>query len=126
MNIKELAEAQFSASNFPKTPEAKQIFLIAFEMGLHYGNTIPQMSIKPVYLFKLEVSDNTQLKDIICMQQRIPEHQYWRLLETFFDEQTALQRTYKDIAEVNNHFRNWVKKQAEFMKSNQPNNINKL
>ena len=126
MNIKELAEAQFSASNFPKTPEAKEIFLIAFEMGLNYGNILPQMSIKPVYIFKMDVRANTQLKDVICMQQRIQEHQYFALLDAFFVEQTALQRTYKDIAEVNNHFRNWVKKQAEFMKSNPANNINKL
>jgi hypothetical protein len=129
MNIKELASQKWSESTFSKEyPDygtAKDMFMTAFEMGFQFGNIMPQMTIKPIYVFKEDMLQNQQLRDIICMQNRISQIQYLQLLEDFYLEQTALQRTYKEISEVNSHFRNWTKINAPKLKSSS-NTTNKL
>jgi len=123
--MKDLLEAQFSASGLEDDLYTKSIFVSAFERGFYSGNSTPPMKIKPFFVFKIEVECNVSLKEIICMQNRITEEQYFKFLNMFFNEQTALQTTYKEISEVNHHFRFWIKKNCDFFKAT-PNKTNKL
>jgi hypothetical protein len=129
MNIKELASKKWSESTlskiYPDNGAEKDMFMTGFEIGFQFGNIMPQISIKPIYVFKDEMLQNQQLRDIICMQNRISQIQYNQLLEEFCLEQMALQRTYKEISEVNSHFRNWAKINAFRLKPTS-NKTNKL
>ena len=69
------------------------------------------MSIKPISIFKPLIEANLQLKEMICMQNRISMERCSLLMDQFFQEQLAVQRVYKDISDVNNHCRNWIKSQ---------------
>lgn len=128
MQDKKLWEAQFDASGLDNTPSNKQIFELAFEMGFQFGNSLPPMSIKPVIIFKGAVELNTQLKELICMQNRISVERCNQMMDQFFKEQIAVNRNYKDIADVNNHCRNWIKSQLISGNSISPleKRINKL
>ena len=111
MQDKKLWEAQFDASGLDNTPANKHIFELAFEMGFQFGNSLPPMSIKPVIIFKDAVEMNKALKELICMQNRISIEKCNQLMDQFFKEQMAVNRNYKDMADVNNHCRNWIKSQ---------------
>jgi hypothetical protein len=111
MQEKKLWEVQFDASGIENDLYSKHIFEVAFELGYQLGNSMPPMSIKPVSIFKPVVEANTQLKELICMQNRISMERCSQMLDQFFKEQIAVQRTYKDVADVNNHCRNWFKSQ---------------
>jgi hypothetical protein len=125
MDIKKLAQEQFIASGILNDPIAEKGFLLGFELGFINGNLMPQMTIKPAFTFRLDVQSNVQLRDLICMQLRINQTQYAEWLDRFFTEQGAIQRTYKDISEVNNHVRNWFTKQSSRIASTN-NRTNKL
>lgn len=127
MQEKKLWEVQFDASGIENDLYSKHIFEVAFELGYQMGNSMPPMSIKPISIFKPVVEANVQLKELICMQNRISMERCSQMLDQFFKEQIAVQRTYKDVADVNNHCRNWFKSQLS--KGNTPppaNRINKL
>lgn len=111
MEEKKLWEVQFDASGIENDLYSKHIFEVAFELGYQMGNSMPPMSIKPVSIFKPVVEANVQLKELICMQNRISMDRCSQMLDQFFKEQIAVQRTYKDVADVNNHCRNWFKMQ---------------
>ena len=111
MDLKLISISQFQDSGLTDDSYTQQIFKIAFEKGFFIGNSMPAMAIKPIYVFKNDVIENRNLREIICMQKRITEDQYFKLLNFFFNEQNALQKTYKEISEVNLHFRNWVNRQ---------------
>ena len=111
MEDRKLWEVQFDASGLENEPYTKHIFQLAFEVGFQYGNSLPPMSIKPVSIFKPVVETNNQLKELICMQNRISMDRCLQMMDQFFKEQMAVQRTYKDIADVNSHCRNWFKSQ---------------
>ena len=127
MEDKKLWEVQFDASGLENETYIKHIFQLAFELGFQTGNSLPPMSIKPVSLFKPLVESNTQLKELICMQNRISLDRCSQMLDQFFKEQMAVQRTYKDVADVNNHCRNWFKSQLSKGNNLPPDKrINKL
>lgn len=125
MDIKKLAEDQLNSLGMAYDEIVKKSFLLGFEMGFVNGNLMPQMDIKPCWVFRKDVESNIQLRDLICMQQRIYPIQYDQWLTNFFIEQGAIQRTYKDISEVNNHVRNWFAKQSSRIASTS-NRTNKL
>jgi hypothetical protein len=112
MQDKKLWEAQFDASGMDDTLINRHIFQVAFELGFQFGNSLPPMSIKPVIIFKGAVETNQALKELICMMNRISVERCNQLMDQFFKEQIALNRTYKDISDVNNHCRNWIKSQC--------------
>ena len=47
------------------------------------------------------------------MQHRMDQKIYEKMMADFIVEQTALNRSYKDLADVQNHFRNWVRKKVQ-------------
>jgi len=127
MEEKKLWETLLEASGLENEPYTKNVWQIAFELGFQYGNAMPPMSIKPALLFKPEVERNTQLKDLVCMQNRISPEIYTRMINSFFSEQLAIQKTYKDISEVNTHIRNWAKFYVKKLSDqNQSKKTNKL
>lgn len=111
MQEKKLWEKQFEASGVENDLYTRHIFELAFELGFQFGNSMPPMSIKPVGIFKSSVLENTQLKELICMQNRISIEKCNQMMDQFFAEQVAIQRTYTDVADVNSHCRNWFKSQ---------------
>lgn len=111
MEDKKLWEAHFDTSGLENEPYTKHIFQLAFELGFQIGNSLPPMSIKPISIFKPLIEANLQLKEMICMQNRISMERCSLLMDQFFQEQLAVQRVYKDISDVNNHCRNWIKSQ---------------
>lgn len=125
MDIKKLAQEQLISLGMAYNDLVEKSFLLGFEMGFVHGNTMPQMDIKPCWVFRKDVELNIQLRDLICMQLRINQTQYAEWLSNFFIEQGAIQRTYKDISEVNNHVRNWFTKQSSRIASTS-NRTNKL
>jgi hypothetical protein len=124
---KKYSEILFETSGLENEPYTKNVWQMAFEMGFQYGNSMPPMSVKPAWLFKPDVEANTQLKELVCMQNRINPEIYGRLITSFFAEQMAIQKTYKDISEVNTHIRNWAKFYiSNLAKQNSSNKTNKL
>jgi hypothetical protein len=113
MNVKELADYEFQKSGLEQDAIYQSIFQIAFELGYKAGQSRPPVSIGMITNFQIELESNNALKDVICMQSRMDQKIYYKMLSDFIIEQTALNRTYKDLADVQNHFRNWVRKKIQ-------------
>jgi len=113
MNVKQLADQEYKKSELPKDALIQSVFEIAFELGYKAGQVRPPASIGMITNFQLELESNNALRDIICMQSRMDQNVYYKMLSEFIIEQTALSRNYKDLADVQNHFRNWVRKKIQ-------------
>jgi|LauGreDrversion4_2_1035121.scaffolds.fasta_scaffold01030_15 hypothetical protein len=113
MNIKQIAKQEFDKSGIENDSIFHAIWEVAFELGYKYGQERPPVGIAMISRFTLELESNQALKEIICMQHRMDQKIYEKLMADFIVEQTALNRTYKDLADVQNHFRNWVRKKVQ-------------
>lgn len=113
MNVKELAEREYLKSGIEIDSVNHHIFMVAYELGFKQGQIRPPASFGMIHTFVLELESNKPLKDMICMQNRIDESVYEKLMAEFILEQTAMNRTYKDLPDIQNHFRNWSRKKIQ-------------
>lgn len=113
MNVKELAKEEFDKSGIENDSIFHAIWEVAFELGFKHGQQRPPVGIGMITRFTLELESNHALRDIICMQHRMDISIYDQMMSDFIVEQTALNRTYKDLADCQNHFRNWVRKKIQ-------------
>jgi hypothetical protein len=117
MKIEELAE-QVWQKEFSNNPEIlndsiyKHYFLIGFENGFQQGNTRPPMDINTVKILQSKLLENKTLQETMCMQLRISISQYFDKLHEFLLSQSMINKVYKNEAEINLHWVNWLRKQV--------------
>ena len=117
MNIEALAE-EIWQKEFSKNPEIlndsiyKHYFLIGFENGFQQGNIRPPMEINSVKILQSKLMENKTLQEAMCMQCRISITQYFDKLNEFLLSQSMINKYYKNEAEINLHWVNWLRKQV--------------
>lgn len=62
------------------------------------------------------LSENIELKKLVCTREDISEKQVSELISLFIDEQNVVKRIYKDEDDAVNHFSNWVKTNKGYLK----------